>query len=87
MIFCKITKMDNAKRLTGSPVWGGVPLSPQLLRSYGSLILMFGARVLHLLSLYSTNAPVRTGILPVGVWHWARSPATPSGPAGIWWMS
>lgn len=63
------------------------PLSPQLLRSYGSLILMFGARVLHLLSLYSTNAPVRTGILPVGVWHWARSPATPSGPAGTWWMS
>ena len=46
------------------------PLSPQLLRSYGSLILMFGTRV-----------------LPVGVWHWARSPATPSGPAGIWWMS
>lgn len=30
-----------------------------------SLILMFGARVLHLPSLYSVNDPVRTGILPV----------------------
>ena len=30
-----------------------------------SLILMFGARVLHLPSLYSTNDPVRTAILPV----------------------
>lgn len=30
-----------------------------------SLILMFGARVLHLPSLYSINEPVRTAILPV----------------------
>jgi len=27
MIFCKITKMDNAKRLTGSPVWGDLDVA------------------------------------------------------------
>ena len=63
------------------------PLSPQLLRSDGSLILMFGARVLHLPSLYTTNDPERTANQPQGDWHWPRTPATPSGPAGIWWMS
>ena len=66
-----------------------------MLRSYGSLILMFGTRVLHLLSLYSTNAPVRTGILiyghnsnisaPEGDWMpWSREDSIRGKDAHYW---